>query len=240
MEGSVEEWSVGGGGGLYNSGNYKAYVSTDVAHSGRYSLRTEISSPSSPTSGVRAFRWAEARANRDAYYSIWMYVPTQYTLTADPNTGRFWNVFQFKSRTPEGSRNDPVWALYAAPDGEGRLYLHAGWGWGGTELAGPRASDGVGGKWFEPTKRTPIPVGRWVHFEAFLHQSKDFDGRLSFWQDGEQLFDLQGVRTSYNNCDYNAWCADNEWSANLYSDGMSPNPAVVYMDDAAISKSYIP
>jgi hypothetical protein len=44
----------------------------------------------------------------------------------------------------------------------------------------------------------------------------------------------------YNNCNYNAWCASNEWSVNLYSDGMSPNPAVVYFDAAAIATSYIP
>jgi hypothetical protein len=169
-----------------------------------------------------------------------MYFPTQYTLTGGTEKYYFLNLFQFKSRTTDGSRNDPVWALYAAPDGQGHLYMHAGWGWGGTTLSGPKSTDGVGGKWYEPTQRTPIPVGRWVHLEAFLHQSKDFDGRLTFWQDGQQLFDLTGIRTSYNNCNYNAWCADDEWGANLYSDGLSPNPAVVYMDDAAIGTSYLP
>lgn len=200
-------------------------------------MRSTIFTP--PESGVRAFRWAEARANRSLYYSVWMYIPTTYTMTADPNFGQYWNLFQFKSRSADGSRNDPLWALSAAKNPAGGMYLRAGWGWGGTTVAGPRATDSVGGKWYEPTTRVPLPVGRWFHLEAHLHQSKDFDGQLSVWQDGLKIFSFTGVRTSYANCNFNSWCANNEWSVNNYSDGLSPNPATIYMDDAAISTGYI-
>ncbi len=236
--GSTSEWSANGGGGLFNSGTYEAVATSELAHTGANSLRARIWTPGE--SGVRAFRWSEARSNRSLYYSVWMYIPTNYTLTADPNTGQFWNLFQFKSRTPDSSRIDPLWSLNAAPDGAGALYLRAGWGWGGATLSGPRATDGVGGKWFEPATRRSLPVGRWFHLQAMLHQSKDFDGRLTFWQDGVQLLDLTGVRTSYVNCNYNSWCADNEWSVNHYSDGLSPNPATIYIDDASIATGYIP
>jgi hypothetical protein len=74
-----------------------------------------------------------------------------------------------------------------------------------------------------------------VHFEAYLKESKDFDGALKFWQDGTLLFDLSGIRTSYDNCNFNSWCADNEWAVSLYAHGISPNPAVVYFDDASIT-----
>jgi hypothetical protein len=166
-----------------------------------------------------------------------VYLPTNLNVTGSPNQGQFFNLFQFKSRSTDGSRNDPVWAFYAEPDGAGGLYLHAGWGWGGTTLAGPFAGDGVGGKWFEPTQRVSLPVGRWTHLEAFLSESKDFDGRLTLWQDGAQVIDLNGIRTSYPNCTYNSWCASNEWSVNLYSDGLSPNPATIYIDSAAIGRA---
>jgi hypothetical protein len=235
--GSVSDWSRNSGGGLYNSGSYSAGASTDAARSGSWSLKATINT-SGGTSGVRAFRWAEPRAHRAAYYSAWLYIPTAFTLTHDPNTGQFWNVFQFKSRTTDGSRNDPVWAFYAQQDAGG-LYLKAGWGWGGTQLAGPRAGDGIAGKYFSPLTKVYVPAGRWVHLEAYLNQSKDFDGQMKFWQDGTLLYDFSGVRTSYNNCDYNGWCADNEWSVNLYSDGLSPNPGSAYFDDAAIATSYI-
>jgi hypothetical protein len=104
-------------------------------------------------------------------------------------------------------------------------------------LAGPHATDGVSGKWYEQANRVYLPQGRWTHLEAFLHESTgtDFSGRLTFWQDGQQLFDLQNVRTTFNNCNYNAWCADDEWSVNVYSDGMTPNPFSAYFDDASIA-----
>jgi hypothetical protein len=231
--GNTNEWSSAGGGGLYNSGTYEVTASTDQHRSGSYSLRERIWTPGS--SGVRAFRWKEARENRDAYYSAWIYLPQNL----NPTSG-FLNMFQFKSRTSDGSRIDPIWGFYGVPDGKGGTYLKAGWGWGGTPIAGPSSSDGVGGKWYEPAQKVSLPVGRWVHLEAFLHQANGFDGKLQFWQDGVKMFDLNNIRTSFNNCDYNSWCADNEWSMDLYSDGLTPNPATLYVDDAAIARSYIP
>jgi Polysaccharide lyase len=228
------------GGGLFNSGRYAARASTDKAHSGRWALKATIWTPSSPTSGVRAFRWKEVRTHRELYYSIWVYLPQPYTMTGNPNTGRFWNLLQFKSRTANNTRDDPVWAFYTAPDGHGGLYLRAGWGWGGTQLAGPYPNSKIGGKFYEPRVRMPLPVGRWVHLETLLRESKGFDGGLTLWQDGVQLFNFNGIRTSYANCKHNSWCADNAWSVNLYSDGLFPNPATVYFDDAAIATSYIP
>lgn len=233
--GTLDQWSSGDGGGIYYSGISNADAVRNRAHSGTYALRAEISTPWTPASGVRALRWAELRRLRQAYFGVWLYVPVSYELTGDPRSGRYWNVFQFKSRTSDGSRVDPVWALYAAPDGAGHLYLRTGWGWGGTMLAGPTSGQPIGGKWFEPTRRTPIPIGRWFHLQVFLRQSRGFDGRFVVWQDGARLFDFDHIRTSYDNCNYNSWCTANEWGVNLYSDGMRPDPAVVYMDDAVIA-----
>jgi hypothetical protein len=232
--GTTNEWSSNAGGGLFNSGSNEAVVSTDHHRSGSKSLRASILSPSSTSSAVRAFRWKEPRENRDAYYSVWIYLPQKLSPR-----GSFLNLFQFKSRSADGSRNDPVWGFYGVPDGTGGAYLRAGWGWGGTPLAGPTSTNPVGGKWYEPAQRMSLPVGRWVHLEAALHQSSGFDGRLQFWQDGVRLFDLNNVRTSFRNCNYNNWCADNEWSVNLYADTFGAN-FTVYIDDAAISRSFIP
>jgi hypothetical protein len=198
-----------------------------------------ITTPSSPSSGTRMFRWMEPRASRDLYYSVWVYIPTYYTLTGSPATGHYWNLFQFKSRTSNDSRIDPVWAFYIDDDVPGKYYLQAGWGWGGVTLAGPYAGNSVSGKFY--TQRiAALPVGQWVHLETFLHQSNSYDGRLIFWQDGVKLFDFQNIVTSYNNCNFNSWCAANEWAVNLYSDGLTPNPASIYIDDAQISTSFIP
>jgi hypothetical protein len=238
-EGTLSDWyspSTGPtgdyGGGVYNSGRYGVSAVSDHAHNGRRSLRATIWTPNSPTSGVRAFRWNEPRAHREAYYSAWFFVPKMYKLTANPCCGRFWNIFQFKSQSADG-RNDPVWALYVAKRSSGELYLYAGWGWGGTKVSGPYATSGVSGKNFDQCS-LDFAVGRWVRIDAFLRQSKDFDGQLIVWQDDVMLFDFQKIRTSYANPSYNAWQAANEWSVNLYSDGMAPNPSTIYIDDAEI------
>jgi hypothetical protein len=229
--GNLNEWSTNGGGGMYDSGSSSASTASGIAHTGSESLKATINT-STGEAGVRAFRWEEARANRDAYYSVWLYVPTTYNLSGSE---RWWNVFQFKSRNTADTRVDPLWGFYADQDAGG-LYLHAGWGWGGTAVAGPHAGDGTSGKWFAPQTKVYLPVGRWTHLEAYLHESKDFDGILRFWQDGTLLYDLSSIRTSYNNCNFNSWCADNEWSVNLYSDGMSPSPSTAYFDDALITR----
>ena len=221
-----------------NSGRAAAEASTEQAHSGRWSAKLTIVTPNSPTSGARMFRWTEARANRSLYYSVWVYIPTYYSLTGDGSHGRFWLLLQFKSRSADDSRNDPVWGFYVDDPDRGQYYLKAGWGWGGTRLAGPHSGDGVGGKFYQQMV-AQLAVGQWVHLEALLKQSSGFDGQLTLWQDGVMLFDFHNVRTSYNNCNYNSWCADNEWSINMYSDGLSPNPSVIYIDDAKISTGYV-
>jgi hypothetical protein len=48
------------------------------------------------------------------------------------------------------------------------------------------------------------------------------------------MFSMDRIRTAYPNCSYNSWCAVNEWSANVYSDGIVPVPTVAYFDDASI------
>ena len=85
-----------------------------------------------------------------------------------------------------------------------------------------------------------MPIGRWFHLEAFIRQSSGYDGTLTFWQDGVKLFDFRNIRTSYPNCDFNSWCADNEWSVNSYSDGLSPSPSTLHLDDAAIGTQRVP
>ncbi len=223
------------GGGIYNSGRHEARASSELAHSGRQSLRARIWTGEDSTSAVRLFRWREAREHRELYYSAWFFIPTDHRRTADPSAGAFWNLFQFKTRSSDG-RNDPVWALYVNRNDDGEPYLRAGWGWGGTELAGPFESSSQGGRFFEQSVAT-LPIGRWFQLEAFLRQSKDFDGRLTIWQDGEELYDFTDVRTSYPYATADqSWGANNEWSVNNYADGLSPSPATIYIDDAEIRR----
>ena len=240
-EGSLADWffpetsdTKYSGGGIFPSGKY-AYLPSIMEGRGSHSLAATIWTPSpvpNETSGVRAFRWKEARENRELYYSAWFLLPDPTKLTADPEFGQFWDLLQFKS-TPNGSTfSDPIW--FFGPSYGSDKVLRIAATWSSNTLAGPTASHIVGRKQFNQNIKS-IPFGKWVHFEAFLKQSNAFDGQITFWQDGVKLFDFRKVKTSYFNSAYNTWNCDNSWSVNNYSDGISPNPYTLFIDDAAIS-----
>lgn len=66
------------GGAIENSGIASVVASTDFAHSGRYSAKLTITTPDTPTSGVRLFRWGEPEKYPQLYYSVWYYFPQSY------------------------------------------------------------------------------------------------------------------------------------------------------------------
>ena len=216
------------GGGSFNSGIAETVPSQDFAHSGKWSLKATITTPYVPTSGARMFRWRESQDERyyasGLYYSAWFLFPKLYTLTANPHRGRFWNIFQFKSKT--SSRIDPVWFLDVANRAStGAMYLTLHW-WDGLAIEGPHTGESGGRRYQQDVK--DIPVGHWTHIEAYLKQSADFAGEITVWQDEVLLFDQKNVRTKYPS-------GDNQWSVNNYSDGLIPTPATIYIDDASIA-----
>jgi hypothetical protein len=227
-DGTLDGWGGAAldGGGEFNSGSGSSTASRDVVHSGAWAAKMTLPDG---TGGTRLFRWREPRQYRDLVFSAWFYIPAAYTLTGDPS-GRFWNLFQFKSRSTSGSV-DPMWDLNVDNPASGRMRLNLDWS--PRTLEGP-VPGGSGWRRFTQTV-ADIPVGRWFQLTGQLRQSSAFDGVLRIWQGDQLLFELTGIRTSYMNCAYNSWCGSNEWSINNYSDALSPAPAVIYTDDASIA-----
>ena len=213
----LTEWGNGigaSGGGFFNSGDATATSSTTKAHSGLRSLKATINT-ASQESAVRAFRWEEAQTGQALYYSVWAYWPQRSVPEL------FWNVVQFKSERlpPNEDVNSPILTVSInnkGANGAMRLYAfyHRSF-FGGQDLK------------IEQTIRD-LPVGRWVHLEAFLRQSAGTTGAFQLWQDGVRILNLQNIKTRYTD-------GDNQWSVNNYSDGLSPDLATIYFDDAAIS-----
>lgn len=233
-EGTLSDWwSPGGGsgsapgGGEFDSGGGRARASRREAHSGTWAAKLVLPSG---RGGARLFRWGELQIHRDAVMSVWLRVPRRYRLTADPATGRYWNVFQIKSRSTSGA-NDALWFLNLASRSGRRPRLQLIW-WHRT-LEGPRP----GRSGFRRFKQrvADVPLDRWFRLTARLLQSSQFDGMLCVWQGARLIFAKSHIRTSYENCSFNSWCAVNEWSVNNYSDGLAPAPAVLYVDDARMS-----
>src|SRR5262245_9983259 len=198
--------TVGNGGGVFNSGTACVGPSFDIAHSGTYSAKLSIDTSYGQESGVRLFRWSEAQAIPELYYSVWYYFPQQYTPVGNP---AWWNVFEWKSKSP--GRNNPFFSVNVWNRRDGTMYFVL--------------RDSNMGTTYNQTMSN-IPVAQWTRLEAFYHCAGDSSGRVTIWHDGVRLFDVPGP-TRFGN-------GDCEWSVTNYSNGLSPNPATFYIDDAAI------
>lgn len=213
------------GGGLFNSGSASARTSFDVNHTpgGKTSAMLTISTPNNPTSGARLFRWFEPQTYPDLYYSTWYYFPRVYTPNGDP---AWWNVFQWKSKHPvaAGFSVDPVFVLNIGEtvyQGRDLMYFY---------LCPPPFDDigrGLGQCVGQQPRRTFVPVKAWTRVEAHYVCAASQKGEVALWEDGTQLFDFSNVATAYPG-------GDCQWSVNNYSNGLSPSPAIIYLDDAAI------
>jgi hypothetical protein len=155
-------------------------------------------------SGTRMFRWGEPRAISRLRYTAWYYFPQRYTVH------NYWNLFQWKSRN--GGAVDPFFVLNVGNRSDGAMHFYL-YDWQTRRAYSQSAKN--------------IPVNQWVKIDAYYHCTGSQSGRVTFWQDDTLLFDVPNVRTGYsdNNC---------EWSIDNYSDGLSPSPATIYLDDASI------
>jgi hypothetical protein len=201
--GNMDQWNLSSGGGEFNSGIGESVISTERAHTGRYGVRMNITTP--PESGTRMFRWYEPQRNPRLQYSAWFYFPERYSV------GTYWNIFQWKSKR-SSSQIDPFFVLNIGNRSDGSMFLYL--------------YDWQNRRAYSQSVRN-LPVDQWVKIEAYYQCAGDSTGRVTFWQDGTQLFDLQNVRTRYSD-------GDCQWSIDNYSSGLSPSPAVIYADDAQI------
>lgn len=222
-EGDMSDWYANGGGNESNSGNGVSRASRDFVRSGSWSAKGTITTP--PTAGVRLFRKARGNPNPAtySYYSAWYYFPQRMTAVG------FNNIFQFKSQDANGV-SDPFWSLQLKIRPNGNMYvILVGFGvLSDKGVEGPHR--GEFSRYTAQQSIKDIPVGQWVHLEAYLKQSSGFDGQITVWQDGVQLFNETEVKTRYPT-------SANDWSINNYGDDVVPSPYTIYFDDAAISST---
>lgn len=218
--GNLSEWTAGSThGGSYDSGDCirpPGGVSTEQAHSGRYSMKMTIDT-STQESGCRQFRHEESLTGNTYYYGAWYYIPQDTSISS------YWNVFQFKSETDV--LNDPFWVLdILNRSGSGPMNLVLRWK---GVVPGPHVGEGTALRYYRQTLMD-VPVGRWFHVEAYLRQSSAYTGQITVWQDGVQIFNQDQVTTKYVG-------GDQRWSVNSYSDGLSPSTNSMFIDDATVS-----
>jgi hypothetical protein len=170
-EGTLADWRRDEGGGVYNSGGGEAEATDELARSGSWAARLALPDGAG---GARLFRWREPRLHRRLIYSARFRFPQSYTLTGDPDVGRYLVLLQFKSRAVDGITR-PIWYLDVQNPEPGRMRLDLVW-WH-RSLEGPRPGES-GFRRFRQTV-ADVPVGRWFEVRAELRESKDFDGRCA-------------------------------------------------------------
>jgi hypothetical protein len=219
-QGNLDQWSGDRGGGKFNTGAADTVASRDHAHSGAWSMKLTI--PGNEMAASRLFRWKEARQHRELYYSAWYFVPQHYRLGPEGWT----NWFQFKSRMALMPwRHDPFFILGWRNVGPREAMHFVLLWWHGLGIEGPRPGQHGEEPWVSPIE---MPVGRWFHLEARYVCAGDFSGAIQVWQDGVEIFNVEGVKTRHA-------MADCRWAVNNYGAHVSPRPVVIYVDDAVIA-----
>lgn len=206
--GDLSQWTRNQGEAVFNTGTGRVRITESFARSGRYGVALSIRNADGRPQAARIFRWDENL--KSGYYSVWFYFPRRF------EPAHWWNVFQFKSPDRNGVSR-PTWSLNVGNlrNGAMTFYLY----------------DSLRGRTHDaPLTSAPlvIPVGRWVHVEAFYKHATNTTGRIAIWQDGTKIYDVSGVKTALSN--YVQWSVDN------YTNKIHPSSATIYIDDAAISK----
>ncbi len=226
--GDISQWlgPDGQSGGIFNSntppGTARVWVTDRQARSGDHSVALRITGADNAQQGARLFRtWVQNNVVVEelpdrAYYSAWFLFPRRF------DTQDWWNIFQFKSRDSAAPSESLLsFNVGNQPDGDMELYVYH---------HGPNRS-------YAPTADVALPVGEWVHIEAWLDISSTAngqvqpDGGLRVWVDGTRIINRTGIRTLRQP---NGWI---NWSVNNYTDDLRPVDATIFVDDAAISRS---
>lgn len=214
--GDLSEWTAGnlGGTDVANTSSSPT-VAFGSFHHGNGSHSAEIVIV--PTLGMTSisYLYRQQPSPPAAYYSAWFYVPGNIAVPV----GAYLSLVHFRgSKTPDGTE------LYAAWD----INLY-------TQANGLLAAQLYDFKDTDTQQSPPViafPTDEWVQLEVFLSKAVPTDagtptGKIAVWQNGQLILERQGVSTVMNDF--------LEWNVGGTSNSISPIPASIYLDDAAIS-----
>lgn len=200
----LRDWSDNDCGGIFDNGSaYTEYSRPTGNRTGEMRLRVPNMNTGN-SEGARAFRWCESRQHRALFYSAWYYIPQTVRVSW------WWSLMEWKSR---GSFN-AKFRIAVGNRRDGQMYLFLG-----------RGADSGGGKWDQSIKN--LPAREWVHLEAYYEKAIDQTGRVTLWQDGVQIVDVNQVSTANS--------SDLGWAIVNYGQYTSPSDVEIFVDNAAIS-----
>jgi hypothetical protein len=180
-------------------------IVTSPVHSGRYAAAFTVQAGADGGSGTRCVRQGELPTA--AYYGAWYFIAESATPTIN------WNLFHFRSG--ENLSNT-----------HGVLDVSLVQSEQGLELAVFGVSHTSIGESIDPP---PVPIGSWFHVQLYLKRAADMTGEVSLYQDGQQLFDVTGLRTDDSTL--------GQWYVGNLATDLSPPVSTVYVDDVTLSST---
>lgn len=250
-DGTYQKWEDEGthdyysGGGIFvtDSANSTYGITEELSKSGSKSGYATIENATTPgeKKAVRFMRWTDKAWNDDgeyfpdqAYYSVFMYFAAKYDPTKDPdndpnNDGGWWNLFQFKARNSAGSQPIVALDLYYENDG---MYI-------GLSIKDypDDNSDDYTQTYVKQTSPTEIEANSWVHFEVYYEKTKEYAGKVIVWQNGQQIFEEDGIRTLLPQAETATWGVGNY--TDYINGGNEAGTATIYYDDAIVATTGI-
>ena len=226
--GNLSQWSE-----KINSGSADSTVVTSSSgvtpHGGTYMMKQAVTGSSG---GTRVFNYEPfntlALAGTTVYWTWYDYYPSAISFGAS-DAFLPWGIMGQDS----SHSYNPIWNLvFHGSDNTLDLV------WSPNNLApanGPH--NGESGKRYYYSG-VAVPVGSWVRFEVMIKSAADFTGALKVWMNNQVLFDLSSIKTRYVDTGQGALISYIEQTG--YGSGLTPTPAVHYVDDVTISLGRMP
>jgi hypothetical protein len=185
-------------------------VSAERVHHGGYAAKLTIEAAPGGSRGSAVLARAGDPLPQQAYYSAWYYLPRSVTV------GMYWVIFKFRHQNAATMDELLDLDLINLDTGEMSLQLYDHQRPGVVPLDVPNPV---------------VPVGQWFQIEAYYRNAQDETGRLIFWLDGRQIVDVANQPM--------APTPFVEWNACNIGQELTPSLAVLYVDDAAVSRTRV-
>jgi hypothetical protein len=193
-------------------------VSSERVHHGSYAAKLTVSGTADNSAGIGASLVQNGGLPSQAYYSAWYYLPQSVSV------GFYWVIMKFRFRTVPDDPNtaEELFDVNLTSPSSGvmslRLYDNQSVG---NQPPGDKPL---------AVSNLVVAVNAWFQLEAFYRAASDSTGQLTLWLNGQQILDLPGATGPPG------WVA---WDVVSVGYNLTPEPAVLYVDDCAISKSRI-
>ena len=180
-------------------------IVTSPVRSGRYAAAFTVQSDAGGGSQTRCVRQGELPTA--AYYGAWYYIPEPTTPSAN------WNLFHFRGGEDLSATRGVLDVSLVA---EGQDLHLAVFGMGHAPIG-------------ESMRSASVPFGSWFHVQLYLKRAEDTTGEVALYQDGQEVFDVTGVRTDDSTL--------GQWYVGNLANGLSPSASTVYVDDVTLSST---